>query len=175
MSEEVKVQSAENGNPGIDFDPDALRAKYREERDRRIRTDGNEQYVEVQGDFSRYVDDPYVDPGFTRTSAVAWPGALFIITPQYALSGAVATRTRGIARACAAAFVLPGGAGRVVEGRLYGQIAPAPRGANGFGYDPVFVIAGDGRTMAELASEEKHRVSHRGLAGAKLRARLAGG
>ena len=66
MSEEVKVSCAENGNPGIDFDPDALRAKYREERDRRIRTDGNEQYVEVQGDFSRYVDDPYVDPGFTR-------------------------------------------------------------------------------------------------------------
>src|SRR5579864_3851179 len=66
MSEEVKVSSTENGNPGIDFDPDALRAKYREERDRRIRTDGNEQYVEVKGDFSRYVDDPYVDPGFTR-------------------------------------------------------------------------------------------------------------
>src|SRR5271156_5032075 len=52
--------------PGIDFDPDALRAKYREERDKRIRADGNDQYVEVKGDFSRYVDDPYVDPGFTR-------------------------------------------------------------------------------------------------------------
>ena len=51
---------------GIDFDPEALRAKYQEERDKRVRADGNEQYVEVQGDFSRYVDDPYVDPGFTR-------------------------------------------------------------------------------------------------------------
>ena len=51
---------------GLDFDPDALRAKYREERDRRLRPDGNEQYVEVKGDFSRYIDDPYVDPGFTR-------------------------------------------------------------------------------------------------------------
>src|ERR1700757_4369548 len=51
---------------GIDFDPDALRAKYREERDKRIRPDGNAQYVEVKGDFSRYVDDPYVDPEFTR-------------------------------------------------------------------------------------------------------------
>ena len=50
----------------LDFDPDALRARYREERDRRIRPDGNEQYVEVKGDFSRYVDDPYVAPGFTR-------------------------------------------------------------------------------------------------------------
>jgi cation diffusion facilitator CzcD-associated flavoprotein CzcO len=50
---------------GIDFDPEALRAKYREERDRRIRDDGNQQYVEVKGDFTRYVDDPYVTP-FSR-------------------------------------------------------------------------------------------------------------
>lgn len=49
-----------------DFDPDALRDKYREERDKRVRTDGNDQYVEVVGDFSRYVDDPYVAPGFER-------------------------------------------------------------------------------------------------------------
>ena len=50
----------------LDFDPDALRAKYREERDKRVRADGNEQYYEVVGDFSRYVDDPYVDRGFAR-------------------------------------------------------------------------------------------------------------
>jgi cation diffusion facilitator CzcD-associated flavoprotein CzcO len=48
------------------FDPDALREKYREERDKRIRDDGNEQYVEVTAEFSDYVDDPYVEPGFTR-------------------------------------------------------------------------------------------------------------
>jgi len=52
--------------PGIDFDPDALRAKYREERDKRIRPDGNAQYVETTGDFAHFVDDPYVEPGFTR-------------------------------------------------------------------------------------------------------------
>ncbi len=45
----------------IDFDPVALKAKYRHERDRRLRSDGNDQYVEVKGDFSNYVDDPYVD------------------------------------------------------------------------------------------------------------------
>jgi NAD(P)-dependent dehydrogenase (short-subunit alcohol dehydrogenase family) len=43
----------------IDFDPDALRAKYLEERDKRIRDDSNSQYVETKGDFSSYVDDPY--------------------------------------------------------------------------------------------------------------------
>ena len=56
---------------GIDFDPDALRAKYRKERDKRIRPDGNAQYVEVKGDFSRYVEDPYVDPEFTRQPLVS--------------------------------------------------------------------------------------------------------
>ena len=50
------------------FDPDALREKYRVERDKRIRADGNDQYVEVSGDFSHYVDDPYITPGFTRES-----------------------------------------------------------------------------------------------------------
>ena len=43
----------------IDFDPAALKARYLQERDKRLRTDGNEQYVEVKGDFSNYVDDPY--------------------------------------------------------------------------------------------------------------------
>jgi cation diffusion facilitator CzcD-associated flavoprotein CzcO len=66
MSDTAKVPSANGGTEGLGFDPDALRAKYREERDKRIRADGNEQYVEVNGDFSRYVDDPYVEPGFTR-------------------------------------------------------------------------------------------------------------
>jgi cation diffusion facilitator CzcD-associated flavoprotein CzcO len=64
MSDDAKVMSASNA--GIDFDPDALRLRYREERDKRLRPDGNQQYLEVRGDFSRYVDDPYVDPGFTR-------------------------------------------------------------------------------------------------------------
>jgi cyclohexanone monooxygenase len=50
----------------LGFDPDALRQKYRAERDKRLRLDGNEQYVEVTGDFAHYVDDPYVEPGHTR-------------------------------------------------------------------------------------------------------------
>ena len=50
----------------LDFDPDALKAKYLAERDRRIRSDGSDQYQEVTAEFSRYVHDPYVEPGFTR-------------------------------------------------------------------------------------------------------------
>ncbi len=50
----------------LGFDPDALREKYREEREKRLRPDGTDQYVEVAGDFSHFVDDPYVEPGYTR-------------------------------------------------------------------------------------------------------------
>jgi len=48
------------------FDPDALRRKYREQRDRRLRDDGIAQYVEPKGRFAHFADDPYVAPGFTR-------------------------------------------------------------------------------------------------------------
>jgi XTP/dITP diphosphohydrolase len=76
---------------------------------------------------------------------------------------------------CVTALASPDGHVELFDGEVRGEIAEAPRGEGGFGYDPVFVIAGDGRTMAELPSAEKHRVSHRGRAGAKLRARLAAG
>ena len=66
MSTTDQPTAAEPTEPLEPIDHEALRAKYREERDKRIRVDGNEQYIEVTGDFSRYVDDPYVDPGFTR-------------------------------------------------------------------------------------------------------------
>ena len=51
----------------LGFDPATLREKYRAERDRRLRADGNDQYLEIKGDFARYLDDPYVEPGFSRT------------------------------------------------------------------------------------------------------------
>ena len=50
----------------LGFDPTALKAKYRAERDKRLRADGNQQYVEMTGAFAHYLDDPYVEPGFTR-------------------------------------------------------------------------------------------------------------
>ena len=84
-------------------------------------------------------------------------------------------RDRSARFVCVTALASPDGHVELFEGEVHGEIAESPRGEAGFGYDPVFVIAGDGRTMAELPAEEKHRVSHRGLAGAKLRARLAGG
>ncbi len=53
-----------------------------------------------------------------------------------------------------------------VEGQCHGQILPEERGSNGFGYDPIFFIPELGKTMAELPSEIKNRISHRGRAAA---------
>ena len=58
-------------------------------------------------------------------------------------------------------------------GTVEGRIAVAPRGASGFGYDPVFVpTEGDGRTFAEMDADDKHRLSHRGRAFRALRDEL---
>lgn len=58
------------------------------------------------------------------------------------------------------------------RGTVEGRIAQKPRGTHGFGYDPIFFYPPAGRTLAELTAEEKHAVSHRGAAFAKLRSFL---
>jgi XTP/dITP diphosphohydrolase len=73
---------------------------------------------------------------------------------------------------CVLALVDPftgGGEPQTVEGVCEGTITRAPRGSGGFGYDPLFVVEGTDRTMAELGDEDKNRVSHRGRALAALR------
>ena len=52
------------------FDPAALRGKYDIERERRLRPDGNDQYVDVTGKFAHYLDDPYADPAFSRAPII---------------------------------------------------------------------------------------------------------
>ncbi|WP_141819855.1 non-canonical purine NTP pyrophosphatase [Ornithinimicrobium humiphilum] len=85
---------------------------------------------------------------------------------------------RGAGFVCAAALVLPGetpgstGAEVVREGTCRGVVGRAPRGENGFGYDPLLVRP-DGRTLAEHTSAEKHAVSHRGEAFRALAADVA--
>lgn len=65
---------------------------------------------------------------------------------------------------CVAIAVLPGRVVAESEGRINGEIVPVPRGTGGFGYDPVFRVEGMATTMAELSTEEKNRISHRGKA-----------
>ena len=71
---------------------------------------------------------------------------------------------RGGAFVCAAALVTPSGQETVVEGRMPGHVVRAPRGSNGFGYDPIFVADGQTLTNGELPPAEKDVISHRGKA-----------
>jgi len=79
---------------------------------------------------------------------------------------------RGAAFVCAAAAVTPAGDELVVEGRVEGVAIRAPRGSNGFGYDPIFVPVGEQRTTAEMSAAEKDAISHRGKAFRALAPRL---
>jgi XTP/dITP diphosphohydrolase len=65
------------------------------------------------------------------------------------------------------AIKMPGREVELVEGTVEGRIGHSPRGENGFGYDPIFVLPERGLTTAELPSEEKNAVSHRGRAAKK--------
>lgn len=82
----------------LDFDPDALREMYRAERDKRLRPDGNNQWVEMKGDFKRYVDDPYVEPGFSRAPLTDEVDALVIGGGFGGLLAAARLREAGVER-----------------------------------------------------------------------------
>lgn len=82
---------------------------------------------------------------------------------------------RGAAFVCALIVVTPEGQEFFVEGRCEGLIAFEPRGENGFGYDPLFLVPSLNQTTAELSLEEKNKVSHRGQALRRLKEILTTG
>ena len=69
---------------------------------------------------------------------------------------------------CCIALVLTSGMQEFFEGECCGQITQEKRGESGFGYDPVFYVPEYGKTMAELGSDMKNRISHRAIASGKL-------
>jgi XTP/dITP diphosphohydrolase len=114
--------------------------------------------------------------------AEALNGAPGVRTARYA--GPAATDAENLAKlaaeapagsplryVCAIAHVEPSGEEHVFEATCEGRLAEEPRGAGGFGYDPLFELT-DGRTMAELTDDEKDAVSHRGRAARALEAWL---
>jgi XTP/dITP diphosphohydrolase len=88
------------------------------------------------------------------------------------VEGMLAERGAEVDRAaafhCVLALAWPDGDYAIYEGRCDGSLIWPPRGTLGFGYDPVFVPAGHDQTFAEIAPEEKHAISHRADAFAKL-------
>jgi XTP/dITP diphosphohydrolase len=73
---------------------------------------------------------------------------------------------------CVAALVTPGGREVTEDGVMEGMLTDSPRGEGGFGYDPIFIAAGQQRTNAELTADEKHAISHRGAAFRAIRPHL---
>ena len=73
---------------------------------------------------------------------------------------------------CVIALARPGRPMELFTGKCEGRIVRVPRGGNGFGYDPIFLLPETGKTMAELTSSEKNRISHRSLAARKAMAAL---
>jgi non-canonical purine NTP pyrophosphatase, rdgB/HAM1 family len=65
---------------------------------------------------------------------------------------------------CAAVLAMPDGRVFLREGQVRGTLTRAPRGTNGFGYDPILLVDGDTRTLAEYDSGQKNAISHRGKA-----------
>jgi XTP/dITP diphosphohydrolase len=94
---------------------------------------------------------------------------------ERALSALSGVEDRAATYVCELVAIAPGGREARGTGRLEGSIALERRGAEGFGFDPVFVPVGETRTVAELGDAWKARHSHRALAARALRAALVSG
>jgi XTP/dITP diphosphohydrolase len=119
---------------------------------------------------ARYAGEPK-DDGANNRKLIA---NLHALERERAVQAATAPSTPLVLRTarfhCAMAFAEHGRVVLESDGRFEGEIADTPRGTNGFGYDPHFLVPDLGLTAAELPSAEKHARSHRGQA---LRAMLA--
>ena len=82
---------------------------------------------------------------------------------------------RGARFVCVLVLIGADGTANTFEGRVEGTLALEPSGAGGFGYDPLFIPIGAARTLAEISSGEKNRISHRGLAFGALARHLTAG
>ena len=69
---------------------------------------------------------------------------------------------------CVIALAIPGAETRLFEGECRGEVVPEWRGEAGFGYDPIFLVPGTGKTFGEMPPEEKRRYSHRAAAARAL-------
>ncbi len=124
-------------------------------------------------DTGLFVDALGGAPG-VRAARFAGAGATYADNVARLLSELGDTENRAASFRTVALLRWPDGRERFVEGVLAGRILRSPRGTSGFGYDPVFApLGGDGRSLAELAPEEKDACSHRAAAVAGVARLLA--
>ena len=119
----------------------------------------------IADDTGLFVDALAGDPG-VRSSRFAGPGATYGDNVRALLEALrdVPPAGRTARFRTAVALVRSDGEERVFEGELEGRILERPRGAGGFGYDPVFLVPDEGKTLAEMPLSRKNALSHRGLA-----------
>ena len=127
----------------------------------------------VADDTGLFVDALDGAPG-VHSSRYAGPGCSYADNVRKLLTvlSGVEARSRAARFRTAVVLVCPDGSERAFEGVLEGWVAASPRGAGGFGYDPVFLLPG-GETLAELPLATKNRISHRAAAFSALGAWLA--
>jgi XTP/dITP diphosphohydrolase len=153
------------GDLGIDLEVEEDGATYRENASKKALAFARVSDLPAMADDSGLeVDALGGEPG-VRSSRYAGEGAddpkrrAFLLGKLRAVPAPRAARF-----VCVIAVALPDGTVAFAEGECRGEIVPAERGANGFGYDPIFQLEGESRTMAEISAEEKNRISHRARA-----------
>lgn len=154
---------------GIDFDVDETGSTFAENAVLKAQAYGRaSQMLTLAEDSGLCVAALGGAPG---VHSARWEG------PDYAHKNALLIRLlagrHGAARACRYVCVValrhPDGRLWQVRGEVRGQVAQAPAGSGGFGYDPIFAIPRLRRTLAEVAVDEKDRISHRGRAAGRIR------
>jgi XTP/dITP diphosphohydrolase len=157
------------GDAGIDFDVEETGTTFAQNAVLKVEAYGRaSQLLTLAEDSGLCVAALGGAPG---VHSARWEG------PDYARKNALLISLLdgkdGAARACRYACVTvlrhPDGRNWHVRGEVRGQIAHAPAGSGGFGYDPIFWIPRLGRTLAEVAVDEKDRISHRGRAAGRIR------
>jgi XTP/dITP diphosphohydrolase len=115
------------------------------------------------------------EPGVYSARYGSAPGNAPLEAPRrnaYLLERMAGMKERSAFFVCCLVLLLSDDRFFAVQETVAGVIAAAPRGTNGFGYDPLFVLTESGKTMAELAEDDKDRLSHRGRAARGIRALL---
>jgi XTP/dITP diphosphohydrolase len=108
---------------------------------------------------------PGVDSAVYAGAGMPWPQRLATMMREVREKG---DDRRGARFVCVMALIWPDGREIVVEGDVRGEIAPALRGENGFGYDPLFFYPPIGKTFGQIPELEKNQLSHRGRAARAL-------
>lgn len=119
----------------------------------------------IADDTGLFVADLDGAPG-VRSARFAGPGASYADNVRRLLESLAGRpeAERGATFRTVVALVRPGGEERLFAGELEGRILEGQRGTGGFGYDPVFFLPAEGRTLAELSIERKNEISHRSRA-----------